>query len=287
LAKDAPVIGLLFGFQEGLEITIFDAEEIEYASVDPSPSSTIMMNTSDAEIHQKQHKQRIQTKIDLHQKVFPKHEVIGWYRVGDDLAESDLQINNHAMKEYNECPLFVLVNPNPDDDAKELPISIYETLVTMETSATSGAQQPRTVFVGLDFELNTAEAERIAVEKVFKAQATDGESGLDVHLQSITESIESMNTRVAVLLDFLRKTQRGEIPPDHKLLRQVDGLLRQLPVFANKNLSKEFNHEYDDMLLVSYLASIAKTTKAIQGYSEKFRIAHESNTNSREMRRAY
>lgn len=357
LPTTAPVMGLLFGYQDGLTVSIIDAEEMEYSFSEEGKSGggAFGGGTDD---QQAQHKSGIQTKIDLHRKVFPMHEVIGWYRVSNDPdgspTEEDLRMNNGKMREYNESPLFVLMNAGSQealssekssggkegsskgDAAREklerdeqLPLSVYETLVTVNTNEDEA--QPRAVFVNLEFELETFEPERIAVEKVFKTQpsmvavaassatvsktatsekdsgnsgakgekgdepsaapnaATIPPSGLDMHLQSIQSSIQAMNTRLAILIDFLKKTQKGEVPTNHKLLRQVDSLVRQLPFVmssSNSRLSQELDGEYDDMLMLSYLASVTKAAKAVRGYTEKFGLVHETNTRD-VMRRGY
>jgi len=367
------IMGLLFGVQNHLTISIIDAEEVEYN-------------------HNKQH---VDTKIQLHQKVFPTHEVVGWYRVfRSDMngkeeemglpTPEDMMINNGWMKEYNESPLFVLMSSGEKEEAEllaaeaaekedkqkaqkpsadfdmdvddreardkmdrdeQLPLSIYETLVIAEQKE----QQPvrsGAIFVNLEFELETFEPERIAVEQVFKTQPTtnstvvpitkatvssssagandppkmgpprppslsedkssakkeeDEEDALhppplsasSLHIQSLQSSIEAMNARIAVLLEFLRKTQSGKIPPDHALLRQVGSLVRQLPFVVGRGdfavtgsrqmrdsrIAQEFEDGYDDMLLLSFLASVAKTTKAVLNYSDKFRIANDSHKN--------
>lgn len=225
------------------------------------------------------------------------HELIGWYRVGgsDDIQPEDLYIHTHPssiIRELNESPLFVLMNPDAGgggdttagDNEDDLPISIYESLVTMGhpqagDNESSADQQLRTVFVGLDFELETGEPERIAVEKVFKAQANEGASGLDLNLDSVTSSVDSMRIRIATLLDFLHRTHSKEIPVNYSLLRQVDGLLRQLPVLTDERLGTEFDAEYDDMMILAFLASVAKTAKAVQGYSDKFSHIQEFGNN--------
>ena len=155
------------------------------------------------------HRAAILKKIELHQKVFPQHRVVGWYRVQKhdensmnvDVmpSEEDLVMNQSEMARYCsgshgsenatisddnvEAPLFVLMNASKTVDEsssgdkkpsstsnnaseemevdEELPLAVYETLSTAESSA---------VFVNADFELDTPEPERIAVEKVFKTQ---------------------------------------------------------------------------------------------------------------------
>ena len=345
LPPSAPVVGLLFGNQDAHSISIVDAEEMEYperglATSEDSP-----------------HRQNILRKIDLHQKVFPRHQVVGWYRVHTDNSneamndasvdivptDDDLRMNQEEMAQYCgegvESPLFVLMNAaspqytgvsSSDDDKKPssssgsslddtLPLTVYETLVS------EGGTVVGSAFVNATFELETHEPERIAVERVFQTQPSNvagsaaqqkekeaslnkddkkgggsssnkrddkkdfqpsferGPSELEMQLDSLQSSIRSMNDRMTVLLEFLQKVEKGELPPDNALLRSIDGLLQQLPLVlaALKEGSTarplaELENDYTDTMLLSYLAAVAKTAKSVHVYSEKFRGAFES-----------
>jgi hypothetical protein len=117
-----------------------------------------------------------------------------------------------------------------------------------------------------------------------------------------------MNARVAILLEFLYKVQSGDIPPNHGLLRQVGSLVRQLPLVMGRGtttgctnstdtimeggtkmqhgvLAGEFENEFEDALLMSFLATIAKTTKAVLVYSDKVQAAHNIGGGGREIRK--
>ena len=101
-----------------------------------------------------------------------------------------------------------------------------------------------------------------------------------------------MNLRVSVLLEYLQKVERHEIPVEDTLLRSIDGLVRQLPLViatleeraANASSSAvdgrsplcELENEYSNAMLLSYLACTAKTAKAVHVFCEKFRIVCES-----------
>ena len=415
------ITGLLFGHETDYindkktnvnvkNITIVDAEEI-----------LMSHDSSSSHDNDEQEKAAIQTKIELHKKVFPKHQVVGWYRVemengnhthtnkvnhngdddGDDddfvvPSEMDLVLTNTWMKEYNKSPLFLLMDgrtptrtqpssssyvssyvshldTNSDnhnnnhanameairtardklDQDEQLPFTVYEIM-----TAAGGSNS---AFVNLEFELETFEPERIALEQVFKSQhksvkaastvtssssTTNSNSNSNsqnsgellvhetsnvktssnpeqtmttatttnnstsmmesshamIQITSLISSVDAMNTRIAVLLDFLYKTQKGEIPPNHSLLLQVKSLVNQLPFVmsgdssscdgkeSSKRLSLELDNEYNDMLLVSLLASIAKTTKAVMSYSEKFSVVVNDNKkidDSRDMFKGY
>ena len=328
--------------------------------------------------------EHIQTKIELHQKVFPMHEVVGWYRVmvqpplgtgagaqEQEYAlptEHDLETHHGWMKKFHENPIFVLMDATENkhkyqdangnangngstgegkeektdgeearekmDRDEELPLMVYESI-----GCGTGAEKGHAAaFVNLEFELETFEPERIAVEKVFKTRpeilsgadnAISGEEKMsagkkqgsastaldlkkksqvqpeaqptltELHVQSVMTSVDAMNSRVSILLDFLRKTRDGKIEPHHGLLRQVMSLVKQLPLVMERNPSQEgvgagtnqsestvgmgenlgvgqeYEKQYGDMLVMSYLAALAKTTKAVIGYSEKVHVLNE------------
>mmetsp|Transcript_13012 Transcript_13012/g.28157 ORF Transcript_13012/g.28157 Transcript_13012/m.28157 type:complete len:439 (-) Transcript_13012:2869-4185(-) len=382
LPPGAPVVGLLFGHQDGLTVSVLDAAEMEHTFASSSSATDPSVDFGGGtEEEQARHKAGLETKISLHRKVFPTHEVVGWYRVGSDAdgggpTEQDLRTNNGKMRNLNESPLFLLMSAGRSvsggdqtkaDDAndgdkkiagvassagqaardkldrdEQLPVSIYESLVTVDQAA---------VFVNLEFELETFEPERIAVENVFKAQrqavaaaaaaeddgtkmqtedtsaattsaaagggvlakikgvaagagfdtaadATDAPpstaamppppSELDAHFHTMKSSIESMNDRVAVLIDYLRRTQSGEIQPDYALLRQVDGLVRRLPLLMtsqSNGLPREFESEFDNAVLLSYLAAVTKTARAVRVVTDKSMLVLESASSEKSLRR--
>lgn len=331
-------MGLLFGEEnvndDQLHISIIDSEEVE-----PIHNTTLEPEQS----------VRIRTKIELHQKVFPQHRVVGWYRVVDEQSadyqsdedyalpsQEDLKTQSGWMKEFSSNPIFLLMNASnrkdrnaafmlqsqgDDDQAKnamarldreeELPLSIYESITT---------ENEGTVFLNLELEIETFEPERIAVERVLKSHKPDfqninwqgkgmstetgdmkesGESDVEmstveveqtsdlcpstaaeIYLRSAITSIDAMNTRTTILLDFLEKTHSKQIPINHDLLRQVNSLVKQMPFVMAYNTGNnssnndnikgdDFDQNYDTLLVMSYLATITKTTNAVLQYSKK------------------
>jgi hypothetical protein len=109
-----------------------------------------------------------------------------------------------------------------------------------------------------------------------------------------------MNLRVSVLCEYLARVEGGEeAEADGALLRSIDGLVRQLPLVLaslegggrgsssssssddadsphGRTPLREIENEYDDAMLLAYLAAVAKTARAVHVYSEKFRNACES-----------
>jgi COP9 signalosome complex subunit 6 len=314
LPPTSPTMGLLFGTHVDSTLSIVDAEEL-----DPTTTSN---EANDL----------VSTKIELHRKVFPLHHVVGWYRVGSEEGptEDDLRRNQCEISQYcggDSRPVFLLMNPSNDGEEvkkldlvrdDQLPLMVFETL-----------EGENAVFVNAEFELETFEPERIALEKVFKTapKTTSGKeslenkneedstrkvkkskkeesksqsetekrppSQLDGQLDSLQSSIRAMNARMRVLLEFLHKVEKGELPRDDALLRSVDGLLQKLPLVyaaleegvasslsANNGRTplRELENDYNDTMLLSYLAAVAKTAKTVHVYTEKYRSACESSS---------
>ena len=105
-----------------------------------------------------------------------------------------------------------------------------------------------------------------------------------------------MNIRMNVLLEYLQKVKAGEITADDTLLRNIDGLIRQLPLVlaaleegqavsngtgGNRKPLHELENEHSNTMLLTYLAAVAKTAKSVHIYSEKFRAVGEGKSDRR------
>jgi hypothetical protein len=116
--------------------------------------------------------------------------------------------------------------------------------------------------------------------------------GNDPKLQTLSSSLMSLNSCISILLEFLRQTQTGKLPPNYKLLRQIQNLLSQLPLLANATTksSQQLSDEYQDTWMISHLAAASKTARAVQKYSEKVHSYQEHVTSAgrmKESRRGY
>jgi len=350
LPQDAPVVGLLFGrwvensTKEGggTSLQIVDADDI------PTDSS-----------------EAAKSQVSLHHAVFPQHDVVGWYRVGnseeptpDDLAltqelKAHYYNNNDAAEEgasvvvdaaapVNKPFFFSLLQVRPaktndakmdsnnnsssnkssdeNDEEEELPLNLYSV-------QTHDQQNP--VLVGVEnWSLETSEAERIAVERVVREQpqqdlksnntsssgvAATGKaaaSGKHVvkseeeimanteqpasayvnYMSSVQHSLSAMDDRIKLIIEYLEKMGKGEIPPNHSLLRQIQGLILQLGPLqqASAQTNDPIPLSERDSELFAHIAAVAKTIQSVHSYTDKFRTMTESRpTGGREGRRGY
>ena len=93
-------------------------------------------------------------------QVFPTFDVLGWYSIGDEPTPEDLALHKQFI-EYNETPLFMQLSRKAV--TKDLPVTIYETNVEIVNN------EPVTVWVKASYEIETGEAERVAVDHASKS----------------------------------------------------------------------------------------------------------------------
>tara|TARA_B110000305_G_C19297059_1_gene567182 strand:+ start:539 stop:1069 length:531 start_codon:yes stop_codon:yes gene_type:complete len=175
-----------------------------------------------------------------------------------------MQINSDFTA-YQTHPVFLLLNTNIATGSKEMPMTIYE--------ATS------TGFVEQSYELQSSDSERIAIEHVIKNKK-DGANAVAAHIFSLQESVNSMNTRVGVLIDYLEKVEKNLVEPNPVLIKQINNLLTQLPVENGEGVEKQIKSETNDSLNIDFLRTLVKSAAALDEIS----IMHNKSTEKKNKR---
>ncbi|KAJ3011381.1 COP9 signalosome complex subunit 6 [Thoreauomyces humboldtii] len=254
------VIGTLLGEQVGRGIEIFDSFEIPFkgeASVDSSDLSVREINAV-----------YLKDKLEKIKEVFPKYEVVGWYATGTVPVPWELQMHLQMHSE-NDSALFLKLDAVSPATAKDFPVAVYES--GLETVA-GESSQPR--FFRAQYRIETGEAERIAVDHVARtSNVQDGKgSALITHLVSQRNAIKMLHSRTRLLHDYVLDVSIGRVPRDHDIMRQVASLCHRLPTIDSPDFRKEFLTDYNDVLLMTYLATITKGTSAAHDLVDTFNI---------------
>ncbi|CAN0414460.1 unnamed protein product, partial [Hapterophycus canaliculatus] len=78
------VVGLLFGSQNGLDVSIYDAMEVACTAVG---ADGLELNEA-----------LVEKQKDLYTAVYPMYEILGWYTVGTEVTELDLGIQRQVRE---------------------------------------------------------------------------------------------------------------------------------------------------------------------------------------------
>eukprot|EP01097_Dermamoeba_algensis_P009957 TRINITY_DN717_c0_g1_i5.p1 TRINITY_DN717_c0_g1~~TRINITY_DN717_c0_g1_i5.p1 ORF type:complete len:310 (-),score=49.89 TRINITY_DN717_c0_g1_i5:259-1188(-) len=255
------VVGALIGTQAGRNIEIFRSFE---AFLIPGPGGRQLIDKS-----------YLLKKSTQLKEVHPSYDFLGWYSTGDGAKDDDLEIQKQLL-DINENPLYLIINPLSQtttlgSSSRELPISIYE----------SGYQlindEPRLLFSKVTYKIETTDAERISVDYVANATISGGDenSSLNSHLKGMHNAVKMLNMRVKILSSYLQAVSDGKVPADHALLRQVASLINLLPAFDSARFRQDLLHEYNDVLLVTYLSALTKSVSLTSDLVDKFNVAYD------------
>ncbi|OBZ91667.1 COP9 signalosome complex subunit 6 [Choanephora cucurbitarum] len=253
----------------------------------------VLLNISD---HYTRTKLQNPSVVENVKQVFPQLDFMGWYSLGSTPNETDLKLHEQASNstnrkhrkflQINESALFLQLDPSSlvtDSGIRDFPVSIYESIFDIANERT------RLAFIKAAYRVETGEAECIAVDHVAKPSTSSADTGLGntliAHLTTQRNAIAMLHTRIQFLLRYLQDTESSQIPMDHDIVRQISSLCRRSPILEKKAFETQFSTEYDDVLLVAYLATITKGLNTVNDLVDKLNLVNggHSSTSSKTM----
>jgi len=243
LPADAPVVGLLFGSVDDGQITVTDAIDVDYSR----DGDNIMLLLPS-----------VTSKCELHTTVFPNQTIVGVYRVGAALVEGDRFTIQDLRKKIDgvkglslgENSVFILMESNIGDGRKDIPVKCFV----------------GNHFSKLKVKLGDETAERIAMGAALRSKPPPpGVSSIEAHVTSIINSVSSLNSRVEVLLNYLRQVDAGTVKDvDPALLNKISGLLSMLPIDEKSTQSEAVRSED------AFMAILASTIQSMDNIGRKY-----------------
>ncbi|MBA0878040.1 hypothetical protein Goshw_029998 [Gossypium schwendimanii] len=97
-------------------------------------------------------------------------------------------------------------------------------------------------------------------------------------LSGIHSAIKMLNSRIRVLHQYLVGMQKGDTPCESSLLRQVSSLLRRLPAIESEKFQDDFLMEYNDTLLITYLAMFTNCSSTMNELVDKFNTTYDRHS---------
>jgi len=259
--KKDRAVGLLFGKQKGRVVTVFESFEL----ADLAPATL-------AEFEK--------TELEIFKQIYPDYECVGWYSTGDKIRDGDHKAHQSLTKTVeeekegssdwrSERPMLVLLDPAPKDDQRDLPLQVFEEAVRIV------GDKRTTDFVKSSFRLTSDEAERVTVvhcARVITGDEGKEQSAVTTPYTTLKKAITSLNERLRILHRFLEDVQKGKVKADQKTLRRIKALCQRLPTMDTQSFRDDFFSEYNDALLVTYLASVTKSQSQLSTLVENFNL---------------
>ena len=159
--------------------------------------------------------------------------------------------------------------------SRSLPLTLYEeTLHSAAASPTAASHS----FTPTPYTLHADEAERITSFHCAKlTQKQPGQSEIIPHYSTLSKATDSLRVRLQVIHRMLAAVESGAVAADHKVLREVKGLLQRLPVGASERRVAESGSEYTDGLLLSQLGVMTRVMESMAEMNGKFSTMRQGN----------
>lgn len=243
------VLGALLGTQTGREVSITNSFELVYTAqdLDGAQGQYALSN------------EFLDTRRDQFKQVFPTLDVVGWYTVGQEPTTDDSDLHRQISALVDTC-VFLLFQPDIPSGSQNLPIQTYESSLVEDTSG-------QAFFVQLPYNVETGEAERIAVDGATRGNSD--ESLVVGHLITQRNAIKMLYDKINVLLRYVAAVVDGTAPPDHQILRQIAALVASLPAADAPDFRAELQAEQEDVQLTSVLTELTRQVDALSGYADK------------------
>jgi len=248
------VYGALIGKQKGRAIEVMNSFELDFNTVE----GKVLIDRDYYNIKEEQFKQ-----------VFSEMDFLGWYSTGEAPTEDDIEIHKQIC-EINESPLFLQLNPLSGRPSN-LPLALFESVIDIVKG------DARMLFVKLGYTLATEEAERIGLDHVARISSGNDEiqSRVSEHLMVQHSAIKMLASRVALIRDYVKAIESGELPLNHDIIREIAALASRLPVLQADHFQPQFYTQCNDAALMSLMGSIQKSCNNLMHFIHKYNVLHQ------------
>jgi len=242
------VLGALLGTQNGREVEIVNTFELATEGEGETVDHGFLVS-----------------RRDQYKQVFPSLEFIGWYTVAPHPTARHITLHEQFTG-YCSTPLLLLLQPNinlvtSSVNAQTLPFKAYEPSIEIRD------RKSRSVFIEAAYNVETGEAERIAVD--WTARGGGSGTSLESHLQTQRSAVKMLHERILVLVKYVADVIAGQTTKDHATLRALTALIASLPATENKTFREEFETEYEDVQMTAFLSSLTKSANILNDLVDK------------------
>jgi len=261
--KPEQVFGALIGKQAGRDIEIMNSFELDFNIIE----GNVVID-----------RDYYNTKEEQFKQVFSEMDFLGWYSTGDQPSQADIAVHRQ-ITDINESPLFLQMSPG-QTSSTDLPVSLYESVIDMVNL------RAKMMFVKLPYTLATEEAERIGLDHVARIVGTNESTSSRAgdHLMAQHSAIKMLASRVKLVSEYVKAVERGELPHNHEIMRQIRALSHRLPVLESGRFKPEFYTQCNDVALMTLLGTVMKSSNNLNQFVNKFNLVYQRQGMGRRMR---
>mmetsp|Transcript_1854 Transcript_1854/g.4397 ORF Transcript_1854/g.4397 Transcript_1854/m.4397 type:complete len:319 (+) Transcript_1854:219-1175(+) len=198
----------------------------------------------------------LETMYTMFQKVNSKEKIVGFYSTGPKIKPCDLAVDA-LFRRYHKSPALVIIDVRPECEG--MPTSAY---VSVETVAEGGKETQR-AFQHVPSEVGAYEAEEVGVEHLLRDINDPSVTVLAEEVRHKVSALRALSDRLDDMSFYLHKVLIGELPPNNKIMYNLQEMLNLLPNIGQDPLVRAMLVKTNDMHLVMYMSSMVRCVTAL------------------------
>lgn len=268
LPATAPVYGLIFG-----NTTITTEPQGEtLITINICDSTDAIYEYEEGKGEAKMLIEYINKKIQLWTAVFTEYRLVGWYTFGKEASPEHMRIQKVLegfTLQYKISPIFILMYTEMFSD--QLPLQVLQVEDILVDSSKSS------VFVTVPFKLDATPVEQISIDQIIKSVPTAaGFSAQELRNLSITTSLSILHNKTSVLIEAVKKMERGEVPLNQDVVRSAAKIVNLLTVATQTQNEDDVDGLSGEKMamVVSYLSAATKTVFSLSEMADVYTLVY-------------
>eukprot|EP00884_Botryococcus_braunii_P007735 jgi/Botrbrau1/16963/Bobra.49_2s0025.1 len=191
------------------------------------------------------------TLYDLHHKVNPKEQIVGWYSTGLGVSGSDALIQDFYGR---DCTNPVHLTLDTSMINQTITIAAYVSRPLLLNDKQLGVQ-----FQEIDCEVRTVELEKLGVDVMQKVE-TDK---LPKEMDSLEVTFRRLLTLLEQTYDYVDGVVEGKTPADPVIGRYIADSVAAVPYISPADFETLLTEGAQDDLLILYFSKLVKSHLAL------------------------
>eukprot|EP01135_Chromosphaera_perkinsii_P010903 Nk52_evm30s2273 gene=Nk52_evmTU30s2273 len=192
------------------------------------------------------------TMKQLHQKVHPNEQIVGWYGTGADVNVYSELIHGFFDNQC-ECPVHLIIDTELNNNDMGIKALISNTMGVPSDMA-------GTLFTPVKCTISYQEDESIGADLLnMTKDQEDGSINIFNELDQLEVIASDLQNKLERLSVYCSSVAQGQISENAKVGKYLMNAVSSIPKIDGTALNQIFNNNVQDILMVVYLSDLVRT----------------------------
>ncbi|XP_055334854.1 eukaryotic translation initiation factor 3 subunit F-like [Paramacrobiotus metropolitanus] len=249
------VVGTLMGRVEGDVVEVTNCFAVPH---DEGAQTPLRMDTDFA-----------QNMIELTKRASPQEDVVGWFSTRPAVLDTSFYIHDFYVRLSNPNIIHLTIDCTAESDRMPIKAYVHSTLGIPQTSKDpkdpSSRFEQAALFAQVPVEIYCWDAERVGLDLITNGRLDPARVvNIPTDTDQVLQTAKLLDDMLESLLSHVGKVLKDEVPADPEIGRALMDIMGTIPKMDDEAFEKMVNSSRKDVLMVMYLAELAKAQLALQ-----------------------